>query len=53
VGGIYLIPQVSLVPVQIERILPSGWMYVREIEGTNPLYLYWVNVQQIGKIIVW
>lgn len=51
VGGTYLIPEFSLSPVVIESILPSGWIYVREVEGNNPLYLYWINLQQVGKII--
>jgi hypothetical protein len=51
VGGVYLIPEFGLNPVVIERILPSGWMYVREVEGTNPLYLYWINFGRAGKIV--
>lgn len=51
VGGIYLMPQISPVPVQVELILPSGWMYVRETEGDNALYLYWVNLTEVTKVI--
>lgn len=51
VGGQYLIPELGPNVIEIEQILPSGWMYVREVSGQNPFYLYYINLEELNKII--
>lgn len=51
VGGRYLMPVVSPNVIEIEQILPSGWIYVREVEQPSNLYLYWVDLSQVRVVI--